>query len=85
MMDPTPFAEGLAKNPLAWGLALALIVIGYLFRLVIAQHEKHVETIKAAAKDQREILAQVIPLSVKLMTAIELLERITDKITRGEA
>jgi hypothetical protein len=92
-IDPTPVADGLAKNPLAWGLALSLLAIGYLFRTMNDERKAHataleaaqktlVETIKADAKEQREILSQIVPLSSKLTEGLEILERVTDSLTR---
>lgn len=77
-MDPTPIANGLASNPLAWMLALALVAIGYLFRLVIATNAKLIEAHQTNSKEQREILSQIIPLVTQLTEAIEILERLTD-------
>lgn len=85
-VDPTPavpIAEGLAKNPLAWttlGLALA---VAYLFRTLIALYSKHIETVRADAKDSRDLLAQIVPLSAKLTEGIEVIERITERLSRG--
>lgn len=93
-MDPSIVANGLASNPLAWGLGLALAAIGALFKLLSDERHRsaeklealqkaHIETIKADAKEQRELLFQIIPLTSKLMQAIETVERITDNLTRG--
>lgn len=93
-MDQAIVADGLTKNPLAWGLVLALGAIGVLFKLLSderqrsadkleATRKEHIETIKADAKEQREILFQIIPLTAKLTQAIETVERITDNLTRS--
>lgn len=76
-VDPTPIANGLEKNPLAWGLALTLLALAYMFKLLTAERAAHVQTIKDAAKEQREILQQVVPLTTKLIEALEILERLT--------
>lgn len=77
-MDPTPIANGLASNPLAWMLALALLAIGYLFRLLMSMNSRLIEAHQTNAKDQREILSQIIPLVTQLTEAVEILERLTD-------
>lgn len=93
-MDPSPLANGLASNPLAYMCAIALGVIAYLYKSrdddrreaakVLADLQtKYVETIRADAKEQREILAQVVPLTAKLTEGLELLEKLTDSLTKG--
>lgn len=85
-------AKGLAENPLAWFLALSLLAVAYLFRLVSTEREaaakaladlqaRYVDTIRADAKEQREILFQIVPLASKLTESLEILERLTDAIT----
>lgn len=92
-MDPTPIAQGLASNPLAWGLALALAAIAYLFRELQGARVAHakeiadaqaklIETIRADAKEQREILGQIVPLAAKLTEGLEILERLTEAVGR---
>lgn len=92
-MDPTPIANGLAANPLAWGLAIALVVIAYLYRKIdderrqhgadlVAAQNKLIETLREDAKEQREILSQIVPLATRLTEAIEIIERLTDALTR---
>lgn len=76
-VDPSTLASGLEKNPLAWGLALALLALGFLFKLLNDEKAAHLTTIKEAAKEQREILQQVVPLTTKLIEALEILERLT--------
>ena len=93
-MDPSTVATGLASNPLAWGLALSLGAIGYLFKQPSAEREarakdladsqaKLIEQLRVDAKDQREILSQILPLSTKLSEGLEILVRVTDQITEG--
>lgn len=76
-IDPAAAADGLTKNPLAWGLVIAIAAIGYLFRELSAARAAHLETIKADAKEQREILTQIVPLSAKLTEGLEIIERMT--------
>ena len=86
----TELAQGLASNPLAWGLALALGAVGYLFKMLsedrktfaqalASQQAALVETLKEDAKEQREILSQIVPLASKIVDGIEALERISFK------
>lgn len=81
-------AQGLASNPLAWGLALALGAVGYLFKMLSEdrkvfaraleeQQASLVATLKEDAKEQREILSQIVPLASKIVDGIEALERIS--------
>jgi hypothetical protein len=91
-VDPTSaIAGGLAANPLAWGLALALVAIAYLFKTLSEERknaavelaslrDKQVEQLKQDAKEQREILSQIVPLAAKLVDGLEVLERLTDSI-----
>lgn len=92
-IDPTAAAESLAHNPLAYVAALALLAVGFLFRLLNEERKAHalaletartahLETVKADAKEQREILSQIVPLASKLTEGLDILERITDKLTR---
>lgn len=92
-IDPSTVANGLQANPLAWIAALALLAAGYLFNVILrdrkdhaaelaAVRNEHLQTIKEDAKEQREILAQVIPLATKLTEGLESLERIADKVTQ---
>lgn len=92
-VDPAGAAEGLAKNPLAYIAAVLLLSLGYMFKLYAEERTRsaaaletaraaHLETVKADAKDQREILSQIVPLASKLTDGLEILERVTDKLTR---
>jgi hypothetical protein len=94
VVDPTAaVANGLTQSPLAWGLALALGAVAYLFRTLNEERRasaqaiadvqaKLVETIRADAKEQREILSQVVPLATKLTEGLEILERVTEHLTK---
>lgn len=88
-----PVAEGLGSNFLPWALAIALVAIGVLFKLLWDEKTKHAaemaarekearEIARADAKEQRELLMQIVPLSAKLTEGLESLERITDRLTR---
>ena len=92
-IDPSGFSKDL-NSALALGLALALAAIGYLFKSQNDERREHakaleaaqaklVETIRADAKEQREILSQIVPLSTKLTEGLEILERVTDTLTKG--
>lgn len=80
-VDPSTLADGLARNPLAWLAALLILAVGYLFVRLNQAQAAHMETIRQEAKEQREILREVVPLTVKLTESLEALERITDKVT----
>ncbi|GMV19034.1 MAG: hypothetical protein AMXMBFR56_72580 [Polyangiaceae bacterium] len=72
-------AEGLAKNPLAWGLVLVGAACAYLFKSLMAEQKAHLETVRASAVQQREILTQVVPLASRLTEAVDTLERVTER------
>lgn len=78
-MDVSTVAGGLASNPLAWGLALALAAIAFLFRALMSAQKELTDTIKADAKEQREILQQIVPLATRLTETAELFERLLEK------
>jgi len=42
-----------------------------------------IEQLRIDAKDQREILSQILPLSTKLSEGLEILVKVTDQITEG--
>lgn len=96
-VDPTAaVAGGLAggnATALAWALAIAGGVIVYLYKQVSDLRSTHAaelaalqketkEAQKSDAKEQRELLMQIVPLSAKLTEGLESLERITDRLTR---
>lgn len=94
-LDPSVAADSLAKNPLAYVAALGLFSTAFLLRSLLAEKDssaaalnamnsKMIESMKEDAKEQREILSQVIPLASKLVDGVETLERVTDKLTRGQ-
>lgn len=72
-------AEGLARNPLAWGLVLVGGACAYLFRALMSEQKAHLETVRSAAVQQREILTQVVPLASRLTEAVDTLERVTER------
>lgn len=87
-MDPASVANGLAVNPLAWMLAITLAVVGYLYKQLSDERVRHakelgeakdalIASIRADAKEQREILSQVVPLAAKLVEGLEILEDLT--------
>jgi hypothetical protein len=78
-LDPGPVADGLAKNPLAWGLALALGAIVYLYRALEVERREHRETIRGDAKDQLALLERLVPLATKLTEALVIVEHLTKR------
>lgn len=84
-------ANGLAQDPLAWGLVLALGAVVYLYRQnealrakaiadMQAANDKLLVTVREDAASQRALLEQVIPLAMKLTEGIEALERVVELI-----
>lgn len=84
-IDPNNLAEGLAKNPLAWLLVVALFSIWFLFRELRAEQAARIADAAKANEVIQEVLREVIPLTTKLVGAVELLDRAVDKITEGGA
>lgn len=80
-IDPANLAEGLAKNPLAWLLVIALMTVGFLFRELRTEQAARIAAADAANKEIQEILREVIPLTTKLTNAVDLLDRVVDKMT----
>lgn len=78
-VDPSAVANGLSKDPLAWGLALALVAIVFLYKQNADLRAEQLSQMRADAKEQREILQQVVPLAEKM---IEVTERLTDRLDR---
>ncbi len=93
-VDPKAAADGLVgPAALGWiivGLVIALVAVVRAYVVLsrenkaeLATREKEArETAKADAKEQREMLMQIVPLSAKLTEGLESLERITDRLTR---
>lgn len=71
-MDLSSVAQGLATNPLAWGLAIALVTIGYQHRQNVALFEKLIDEARAGAERERKLLEQIVPLATKLTDSLEL-------------
>lgn len=94
-VDPSTVAQGFAKDlntALAWGLALALFAVAFLVRQVLTDREKHAaeiaalnkaarDDLRADAREQREILQQIVPLAAKLVEGVETIERLTESLT----
>lgn len=92
-MNLSEIATGLASQPLAWCLALALGALVYLFKTLDSERKAHaselldsqtklIESIRADAKEQREILSQIVPLSTRLTEGLEILERVMHSATK---
>lgn len=93
-IDPKAAADGLVgPAALGWiivGLVIALLAVVRAYVLlgreskaeVTAMQKEARETQRADAKEQRELLMQIVPLSAKLTEGLESLERITDRLTR---
>ena len=91
-VDPVSAAAGgLATNPLAYICAVLLAVVAFLYRQQVAREtaqaaalealrKQQIEDARSDQKEQRELLMQVVPLSSKLVEAVELLEKITDRV-----
>lgn len=92
-VDPVTASKALSQDPLAYMLIIAFLTIAYLFRDNRARendlrkeisdlHVKLAETIRADAKEQREILMTATPLLTKLTEGLEILERVTDSLSK---
>lgn len=81
-----PIFTALNAHPTAALLVLSLIAIGYLWRdsrkrdeQVLALMEKHAESLRAEHAAHLQTALQVAPLAQKLVTCIEILERLTSR------
>ena len=84
-VDPTTaMANGFATNPLAWGLAIALVAVGFLFRELRIEQQKRIEAEREGANRMIETLKEMIPLANKLTECVELLDRAVERLTDGE-
>jgi hypothetical protein len=77
-------ANGLQHSPLAWILALCLVVIGYLYRGREQDQKDKLEKLMAKEAEHRATLEKVIPIAEKLGDSVEALQRITDNLLREE-
>ncbi len=77
-------AEGLQHSPLAWILAVALAVIGYLYRGREADQKRLVDMMTEKETQHRETLMKVLPIAEKLGDSVEALERVTTSLLRGD-
>jgi len=62
---------------------IATIVAGYLYRQLEAARKELVETIKADAAAQRDLLMQTVPLSTKLADGAALIAKALDSLERA--
>jgi hypothetical protein len=83
-MEPTTLAEGLARDPKTWMLVLALFAVGYLYKERSASQKELLDSVMRQESAHRETLSKIIPMTEKLLSAIEALERITDGLMRGD-
>lgn len=81
-VDPQVVAEGLGRDFLPWALGLTLLTLAVLGKHVLDLNRERLEDQRAHAKEMRELLMLVVPLSTKLTEALEIVERITDRQTR---
>lgn len=78
-------AKGLAEHPTAWLLAIALIVIGYLYKENSASKKELVDMISRKEAEHRETISKIVPICEKATDAVEVLERITDSLIKGQS
>lgn len=83
-IDPNNLADGLAKNPLAWLLVVALFSLAYLFRELRAEQEKRIVSSDTANKELQGVLREIIPMSTKLTDAVGVLDRALDKLNEAK-
>lgn len=92
-IDPKAAAEGLGANFLPWALVLTLVALAFVVRYAISQNTAHAAAVAAMhaeqltaqrenAKEMRELLMQIVPLSTKLTEALEIVERLTNRNSR---
>lgn len=74
-MDIGQIAAGLASNPLAWGLTLAIAAIVYLYRENSAAKKELIDAYK-------EPLMKTTIVCEKMTDCVEILERVTDALMK---
>ncbi len=71
--------NALVAHPTACMLAIALISLGWLFKLRTAEQEKFLTTILGQEAAHRETLSKVIPVAEKLTESVVILERVLSR------
>jgi hypothetical protein len=75
--------DGLATNlPIAM-LALCLLAIAWLVRALIASYDAKAKALDDAHAAHLQTALQVAPLAAKLVTCVEVLERLSTRVTGG--
>ncbi len=70
-------AAGLASNPTAWLLALALMALAYMYRQRTIDQKDLLAMVIAQEAAHRETILKIVPIAEKLTSSVEVLERIT--------
>lgn len=72
--------DGLSKNlPIAM-LTIALVVIGWLAKALISSYDEKGKALQAAHDAHLQTAMQVAPLAQKLVTCVEVLERLSARV-----
>jgi len=80
-VDFSALFQALAQNPFPAFLTLALLAIGWLVRDSRQRDADHATKLEAAHQAHLQTAMQVAPLAQKLVTCVEVLERLS---MRGE-
>lgn len=75
-------AKGLAENPTAWMLAIALAAAAYLYRERSTAQKELLDMVIKQEGAHRETLMRIVPISEKLVESVEVLERVTDALMK---
>lgn len=77
-MDLAQIAAGLAANPSAWFLTLALAALVYMYRARGTDQKEFLETVMKQEAAHRETIMRIVPIAEKLTDSVEILERVTN-------
>jgi hypothetical protein len=77
-MDLSAIASGLASNPSAWLLTLALAALVYLYKARSDDQKVFLDRVLAQEAAHRETIMRIVPIAEKLTDSVEILERVTN-------
>ena len=82
--DAGVVAEGLAKNPLAWGCVILLLTCGWLARTLLASYEARLNDLQTYNDRTMSTLTSVITLGLKQTEATDVLDKALDRFTQPQ-
>lgn len=76
-MDFNAIYAGLVDHPTACLLAVALFVIGYLYKARNDDTKEHMAALASQSSAHLETVERIVPLAEKLIQSVDMLERVT--------